>query len=121
VLGELIDEYTACAKEAASVDYANKKSVRQFNARCDRMRAIAKEIVTLGEDALVRFASVLDIEPAAVWAAHHLVEMADLDSQTLAKCFERVTKAKLQAEAEGDLANAMGEEMWLKEWMARKA
>lgn len=121
VLGELIDEYTACGKEAASVDYANKKSVRQFNARSDRMRAIAKEIAWLGQDALVRFASVLDIEPAAVWAAHHLVEISDLDSQTLAKCFERVTKAKLQAEAKGDLANAMGEEMWLKERMARKA
>ena len=118
---ELIDEYIACAEKAASVNYADKKSVRQFNARSDRMRAIAKEVVTLGQDTLVRFASVLDIEPAAGWAAHHLVEMADVDSQTLLKCFERVRQAKLQAEAKGDLANAMGEEMWLKEWMERKA
>ena len=118
---ELIDEYIACAEEAASVNYADKKSVRQFNARSDRMRAIAKEVVMLGQDALFRFASVLDIEPAAGWAAHHLVEMADVDPETLAKCFERVKQAKLQAEAKGDLANAMGEEMWLKEWMARKS
>lgn len=85
------------------------------------MRAIAKEVVTLGQDALAIFATLLDKEPAAVWAAHHLVEMADIDSQTLAKCFERAKQAKTQAEAQGDLANAMGEEMWLREWMARKA
>jgi len=121
VSDELIDEYIACAEEAASVNYADKKSVRQFNALSDRMRAIATELVTLGQDALVRFASVLNIEPAAGWAAHHLVEMADVDSQTLVKCFQRFRQAKLQAEAKGDLANAMGEEMWLKEWMERKA
>jgi len=115
---ELIDEYIACAEEAASVNYADKKSVRQFNARSDRMRAIVKEVVTLGQDAVVRFASVLDIEPAAGWAAHHLVEMADVNSLILAKCIERVKQAKLQAEAKRDLANAMGEEMWLKEWMS---
>ena len=121
MIDKLIDDYLTSAEAAAYVDYADEKSVMQFNARSDRMRAIVSKVVTLGQDSLIRFTSVLDKEPAARWAAHHLVEMADLDSKTLAKCFERVRQAKLQAEAKGDLANAMGEEMWLKEWMARKA
>lgn len=120
MLDELIDEYVKTAKEAANVDYADKSSVRKFNAQSDRMRAIARTIVTLGNEAVVRFISVLDNEPAAVWAAHHLVELVDLDSQTLTKCFGRVRQAQLQAEAKGNGADAMGEEMWLKEWMAKK-
>jgi hypothetical protein len=117
VLDKLSDEYLISAEAAASVDYADKKSVRQFNARSDRMRAIVGEVVTIGQDAVIHFATVLDSEPAAGWAAHHLVEMADLDARTLTKCFERVKQAKSQAEAKGDMANAVGEEMWLKEWM----
>ena len=35
--------------------------------------------------------------------------------------FSRVEQAKMDAEAKGDLANAMGEEMWLKEWRAKRA
>ncbi|MEK6257327.1 MAG: hypothetical protein AABP62_01795 [Planctomycetota bacterium] len=120
MIDALINEYLICAEAAASVDYSDKKSVRQFNARSDRMRAIVYEVVALGSDAVVHFASVLDTEPAAGWAAHHLVEMADLDSTTHSKCLERVEQAKVQAEANGDAASAMGEEMWLKEWWARK-
>jgi hypothetical protein len=84
------------------------------------MRAIVHEIVSLGQDAVLQFASILDNEPAALWAAHHLVELANLNSATLLKCFARVEQSRLQAKLKGNLANAMGEEMWLKEWQARK-
>lgn len=109
------------SEAAASVNYSDSKSVRKFNASSDRMRAIVDEIVNLGEDAILVFTSLLDTEPAAPWAAHHLVEMADLDSATLEKCFSRVERAKSDAEAKGDLASAMGEELWLKEWREKKA
>lgn len=121
MIDELMSEYLLSAETAASVDYSDKKSVRRFNALSDRMRAIVHEVVTLGQNAIRHFSSVLDKEPAAVWAAHHLVELVDLDSATLSKCFERVEQARVQAEAQGDMANAMGEEMWLKEWRERKA
>lgn len=121
VIDGLISEYLLTAEAAATVDYSNKKSVRRFNSLSDRMRAIVNEVVTLGQDAVVRFAVVLEKEPAAGWAAHHLVEMAHLDPIILSKCFERVEKTRAQAEAKGDVADAMGEEMWLREWRARKS
>lgn len=116
---KLMNEYLTNAAAAVSVDYTGKKSVRQFNRQSDRMRAIVREVVSLGQDAVVRFSSLLNQEPAAGWAAHHLVEMADLDPQTLTKCFDQVKQMKLEAEAKGELANAMGEEMWLKEWIKK--
>lgn len=121
VIEQLMNEYLSNAEAAAAVDYSDKKSVRRFNALSDRMREIVDEVVSLGQDAVLHFASLLDREPAAVWAAHHLVEKADIDSATLSRCFARVEQAKAAAEAKGDFANAMGEEMWLKEWKTRKA
>ena len=118
---ELVNEYLSRAEKAKSVDYSDKKSVEQFNASADRMRAIVDEVVDLGQDAILAFACLLDKEPAVTWVAHHLVEKAELDAATLAKCFSRVEQAMMDAEARGDLANAMGEEMWLKEWRAKKA
>lgn len=121
MIEELMNEYLSNAEIAATVDYSDKKSVRKFNASSDRMRAIADEVVTLGEDAVVQFASLLDREPAAGWAATHLVEKANLDAATLSRCFARVEQAKAEEEAKGNLADAMITEMWLKEWRAKKA
>ena len=121
MLARLIEEYITCAEEAAAVDYGNKRSVREFNVRSARMREIVQEVVAMGQDAIGQFSSVLEIEPAAVWLAHHLVELAELDNKTLAKCFNRVMQAKSEAEGNGEHATAMGEDMWLKEWMARRS
>jgi hypothetical protein len=60
----------------------------------------------------LQFCCVLNDERASLWAAHHLVEKADLDPPTLAKCFSRVERAVEEA----DEADAMGEEFWLEEW-----
>jgi hypothetical protein len=121
-VGELTTEYLSSAEDVASpTDYSDMKSVRRSNAVSDRMRKIVDEVVSLGRNAIVQFASVLNSEPAALRAAHHLVEKADLDSATLSKCIARVELAEQQAKAKGDLATAMGEGMWLKEWKARKA
>ncbi len=62
---EVIAEYVQCAALAAQVDYADKRSVRKYNAASDRMRAIVDDVVRLGHDAVQRFAAVLEIEPAA--------------------------------------------------------
>ncbi len=120
MIEKLMNEYLSCAEAAATVDYSDKKSVRQFNAMSDRMRIIVDEVVKLGQDAVKQFASLMDKEPAAASAAHLLIEMADLDSATLSRCFERVERAKEEAEAKGNLADAMIKEMWLKEWRNRK-
>ena len=119
MIQDFIDEYLASAEEALTVDYSDKRSVRRYNALVERMRAIADAVVNLGPDAVLQFTSLLDKDPAAIWAAHHLVEKADLDDVTLSRCFECVENEKRAAEEKGDLANAMGEEMWLKEWKTR--
>lgn len=108
-----MSEYVASAEAAAAVDYSDKKSVRRFNELSDRMRSIVDEVVTLGHEATLRVTSLLDQHPAAAWAANHLVEKADLDSATLSRCFAIVERSKAVAEAKGEMANAMGEEMWM--------
>lgn len=119
MIENLLNEYVSCAEEAASVDYLDRKAIRRFNKSSDRMRAIVAEVVSMGDQSVLDFARVLDIEPAFLWAAHHLVEMADLDSSTLAKCFARVEESKVEAERESRMADAMGEEMWLNEWQKK--
>jgi hypothetical protein len=119
MIDDLIEEYTTTAENAASVDYSDNKSVRRYNTFSERMRSIVCNIVAMGKDAVCRFTVVLEKEPAAGWAAHHLVELADLDAEILSRCFKRVELAMTYAAAKGDMANAMGEEMWLKEWRAK--
>jgi len=115
----LIDEYRIIAELAASIDYEDNDSVQRYNTASDRMRSIVADVVALGQIAVVQFSSILDKQHASIWAAHHLVEMADLDHTTLSKCYGIVEGAKMQAEARGDMATAMGEDLWLKEWRRR--
>jgi len=92
MIRELMDEYASRARAAATVNYANDESVRRFNAADSRMRAIVDQVVTLM--GVPQFAAILDGEPAATRAAHHLVERTALDPITLSRCFERVEQAK---------------------------
>jgi len=115
VIEGFIDEYLLIAEAAASMDYSGNKSVKQSNALEDRMRMTVDEAVSLGQDAVVRLSSLLDKEPAALWAAHYLVENADLYSATLSRYVARVERARTEVKANGDWASAMGEEMCLKE------
>ncbi|MBN1511468.1 MAG: hypothetical protein JXB13_05590 [Phycisphaerae bacterium] len=117
---ELLDEYVACATQCMSVDYGDKKSVRRYNKASDRMRAITDEVVAMGHDAVGRLATLLEVEPASGWVAHHLVEKADLDPETTRKCFAKVEEMIAEAEAEANLPDAMGEKMWLQEWRTKK-
>lgn len=120
MIEDIMREYLACAEAASAVDYSDKKSVRHYNVMSDRMRSLVDEVVALGSDAVLAFASLLDKNPAATWAAHHLVEKAELDPATLSRCFTRVEQAIHEAKVSGKNAEAMGQEMWLKEWRSRK-
>jgi len=119
MIAALIEEYLAQANAAERVDYGDMNSVRRFNAASNRMRAIVDEVVPLGPGAVSKLAVLLEREPAAVWAAHHLVEKAELDQPTRDRCFARVMQARADAESRGDLPDAMGEAMWLNEWRSK--
>ena len=119
MIDELINEYVANAEAAESVDYADVESVQWLNDSSDRMREIVAEVVTQERTAHLAFATLLDRPPASRWAAHHLVEMAELEPALLSKCFAIVERIREEAEANGDFATAMGEQMWLKEWRAK--
>ena len=114
-------EYRACAEAAVSIDYGDILSVRQYNALSDRMQAIVVEISSFGRSAVQEFSSILDIEPAAGWAAHQLVELAELNSATRARCFAVVEHMKERAERSGRRTEAKGQEMWLAKWKAKWA
>ncbi|MGC3972208.1 MAG: hypothetical protein QM775_34165 [Pirellulales bacterium] len=120
MIQDLLNEYASNAIATTTIDYADRKSVQRFNSLADRMRTIADEVVDLGQDAVVQFVSLLDAEPAAPWAAVHLVEKAELDPETLSRCFSIVEKTKAKAESQGNIADAMIKEMWLKEWKKKK-
>ena len=120
MIAGLIKEYVSNAIAIASIDYADKKSVRRCNALADRMRTIVDQVVSLGQDAVLEFAALIDDKRAGSRVAHHLVEKAALDRETLLKCFARVEQARVDAEARGDPATARGEAMWLDEWRAKK-
>ena len=119
MIRDLISEYVACADAAELVDYSSMESVHQYNSQADRMRAIVDEVVKLGPDAISQFVCVLEREPASLWAAHDLVEKADLDGATLTRCFELVEKSRVELEARGMSGDAMGEAMWLREWRTK--
>lgn len=116
----LLDEYVACATQCMAIDYGDRNSVRRYNRASDRMRAITDEVVAMGHQAVKKLAALLDVEPASGWVAHHLVEKADLDPETTRKCFAKVEEAIEKAETEANLADAMGEKMWLQEWKTKK-
>ena len=120
LIRQLIDEYRACAMACTEVACADEASVFRYNIASDRMRAIVDEIVSMGPDGLQQFMAVLDVTPACHWAAHHLVEKADLDSASARRCFSIVEKLIAKAEAESRPADAMGERMWLQEWQVRR-
>lgn len=119
MIDEPINEYVANAEAAESVDDADVDSVQRLNDSSDRMREIVAEVVAQGRTALLALATLLDRPPASRWAAHHLVEMAEPEPALLSKCFAIVEWVREDAEANGEFANAMGEQMWLKEWRAK--
>lgn len=120
MIEELIQEYLANAEAAELVDCADAESVQRLNDSSDRMRAIVTEVAAQGPTVVHAFATLLDRPPASVWAAHHLVEIAEPEPTLFWKCIACVERAQQEAEANGEFADAMGEAMWLKEWRAKR-
>ena len=113
---KLIQEYIETAEGIHAMEIQGSKAIRKWNKMQDRMRAIVVELASKGNESIKEFLVVLDSESAAVSAAHHLVELAEIDSETTNKCFKLVELAMKKQENSGNVANALGEKMWLKEW-----
>lgn len=116
----LIQEYIEAAEKIKTMDIINAKSIRRRNKIHDRMRAIVNDLASKGQESIKDFLVVLDRKPAAISAAHHLVELAELDLETIKKCFKVVELAMEEEEISGNIANALGEKMWLEEWKSKK-
>jgi hypothetical protein len=109
-----INDYRRHATRHAATDYADQTSVREGNQAADSMLKIAREVAQSGEDAIRRFASLLDDPATSGWAAHHLLECMDAEPALVERAL-----AVIEARSRGDGVAALGERMWLQAWHAK--
>ena len=73
------------------------------------MYVIIEEANTTGD--VEEFYPLLNHPIASKWLAHHIVEKTNADQKIKKKCISIVEEL-----ASKDSVEAMGEQMWLKEW-----
>lgn len=111
----MLDDYRECAQVCEAVNYADKTSVERCNEAVSKMYLIVEEANRKGQNAIIELATLLDEPGPAKWLAHQLVERAKITHEIRNKCFSIVEKL-----ANGNDANAFGEQIWLKEHRDRE-
>jgi hypothetical protein len=110
------DRYRACAAICATVDYASRSSVRRHNLASDQMRALVGEAYQVGPGALAELLPLLGEPPADEWLAFQLLDLGHPPPAISERCL-----ALVRRKAAGSGPDAMGAEMWLRDWQARHA
>ena len=116
-LPELIAAYRSAAARHAQPHDGLERCVLEINAAANLLRTLGRTILDTGsggEKALMEIASG-DNSLAAVWAAHHILELSSPSAAA-----EGLAIAVIERAASGDTANAFGEQLWLNEWRSRR-
>ena len=108
-----LDRYRRLAEIHAAMDYGDHNSVRKGNSAARAMGKVAAKMLSGGRPSVDRFSILLDDSHShvALWAAHHLLELAQLDDPTKQRAVGIIEHA-----SRGNDANALGERIWLQQW-----
>jgi hypothetical protein len=115
-MAERTDRYRAFAAICARVDYASRRSVREHNQASEQMRALVGEAYQAGPAAVAELIPLLDEPTADEWLAFQLLDLGQPPVATVERCL-----AIIRRKAAGSGPEAMGAEMWLRDWQTRHA
>lgn len=107
----LIKQYIDFAKNCATTDYSNQKSVKLHNKSVNKLYWIAKKIALKNTTVTMDdFIKLLDVNEnrTNIWAAVHLLELFQID-----KIIEEKALKIIRQLVEGDSAEAIGFKIWL--------
>ncbi|MBB6613165.1 hypothetical protein H7F15_19150 [Pontibacter sp. Tf4] len=111
---DLIEEYKSLAATCARTDYSDKASVKNHNKAVGRMSKIVEKIAT-GQtpEKTAQFIDLLNIpeHKTSLWAAIHILEKLSVNKENEQKALSVINLA-----AQGDSADALGYQYWLKNW-----
>ena len=107
-----LDRYRRLAEIHAAMDYGNGNSIRKGNSAARAMGKVAAKILNGGRSGADRFSVLLHDSRShvALWAAHHLLELGELDEPTEQRALGIIERA-----SRADDANALGERIWLQQ------
>ena len=109
---EAVGHYRECAATCQETDYGDKSSVRRHNRAARTMYEIVGAAVR--NDVISAFVPLLDDPVCSKWLAHQLLEKADVDAEVEQRCLRII-----EALAASDSADAMGEQIWLRDYKKR--
>lgn len=105
-----IEKYINLAKVHQSVDYADKKSVKQSNKAMDNMIELAKEINNF-ENGIDEFSKLLDFDEFDLkyYAAFHILEYMNAIDSIKTRCLGLIKDRAIKE-------NNLGYKYWLSDW-----
>ncbi|TRY28668.1 hypothetical protein [Aliiglaciecola sp. M165] len=107
-----MNQYIELSNIANSIVYEKATSVAKANAAVEKMYSIVREA---DSKELSELYNLLDHPSAGTWLAHQLVELHALPKNIEVRCFKIVEKL-----AKSNSVEALGEQMWLKEWSNKR-
>ena len=114
----LIEDYKRQTKICHATDYVEMDSVKRNNKAVDRMYEIVELISKRNNSSEIeKFSKLLkDNENRTnLWSSVHLLEKLNSDKRTKKEALKIIKKV-----AKGESAEAMGFQLWLKEYYASK-
>lgn len=117
-LNDTIERYKQLAEICMNTDYADKKSVRKHNQSVNKMDEIVNNMLeNFGENGLIEFEKLLLVEEnkTNIWASVHLLQKLNPHKTAEAEALKILRKI-----SQGDDAEALGFQFWLKDWESKQ-
>ena len=117
-LEELIETYKQQISICAQVNYLDKKTVKANNEAVKKMYTLIETLRDdFSTDYIRQFSSLLNIsdQDTNLWAAAQMLERLQLE-----KDIEQKALSIIKATANSDKPVALGFQMWLKDWEAKR-
>src|SRR5262245_59426905 len=106
-----VDRYRKCAEVCATTDYSRPRSLQEREAAVKEMYLIVEDACALGGEAIGELLPLLEEQQSALWLAHQLLEKCPESPGIEGSCLRIIESA-----ASGKSADALGEQMWLRDY-----